>query len=304
VVDGRTVRLVAAIDCGTNSVRLLVTENGADVHRETRIVRLGQAVDRTGVLAPDAIERTRVALADYAAIITRLGVERTRMVATSATRDARNRDEFAAMVHATLGVEPEVVTGLEEAELSYSGAVGTLHDVAEPVLLIDLGGGSTELVLGGDPLRAHSMNIGSVRMTERHLSDDPPSAAQVAAAEDDVRRALDAARADVPVEQAAAVVGVAGTITTLAAIALGLEQYDAEAIHGSRIPVPTIADITDRLLHLDHGQRAAIKVIHPGRVDVIAGGALILRTVLEQTDATELIASENDILDGIAKSIS
>lgn len=297
-------RRVAAIDCGTNSVRLLVIENGADVHRETRIVRLGQAVDRTGVLAPDAIERTRVALADYAAIIARLGVERTRMVATSATRDARNRDEFVDMVHATLGVEPEVVTGLEEAELAYSGAVGTLHDVAEPVLLIDLGGGSTELVLGGDPLRAHSMNIGSVRMTERHLSDDPPSAAQIAAAEDDVRRALDAARADVPVEQAAAVVGVAGTITTLAAIALGLEQYDAEAIHGIRIPVPTIADITDRLLHLDHGQRAAIRVIHPGRVDVIAGGALILRTVLEQTDATELIASENDILDGIATSIS
>jgi exopolyphosphatase/guanosine-5'-triphosphate,3'-diphosphate pyrophosphatase len=303
-VDGRPVRRVAAIDCGTNSVRLLVTEDGADLHRETRIVRLGQGVDRTGLLAPEAIARTRAALADYAGIIDRLGVHRTRMVATSATRDARNRADFVEMVHATLGIEPEVVTGLAEAELSYSGAVGTLPDLTEPVLLIDLGGGSTELVLGGSPLRAHSMDIGSVRMTERHLSDDPPTERQIEAAVADVRAALEAAHDDVPVEQASSVVGVAGTITTLAAIALGLDKYDSTAIHGSSIPASAVADITARLLRMNSEQRAAIRVIHPGRVDVIAAGALVLRTVLERAGATELIASENDILDGIAQSIS
>jgi exopolyphosphatase / guanosine-5'-triphosphate,3'-diphosphate pyrophosphatase len=303
-VDGRTVRRVAAIDCGTNSVRLLVVEDGTDLHRETRIVRLGQAVDRTGVLAPDAIERTRAALADYAAVIDRLGVEQTRMVATSATRDAGNRKDFVDMVHATLGAEPEVVTGLEEAELSYSGAVGTLRGVSEPVLLIDLGGGSTELVLGGEPLRAHSMDIGSVRMTERHLIDDPPTADQVAAAVHDVQLALDAARADVPIDEASSVVGVAGTVTTLAAIVLGLDKYDSDVIHGSRIPTAAIADVTERLLQMNPAERAAIRVIHPGRVDVIAGGALVLRTVLERTGAAAVIASENDILDGIAASIS
>jgi exopolyphosphatase / guanosine-5'-triphosphate,3'-diphosphate pyrophosphatase len=295
---------VAAIDCGTNSVRLLVLENGQDLHRETRIVRLGQSVDRTGVLAPEAIERTRVALADYAAIIERLAAERTRMVATSATRDAANRDEFAAMVRDTLGVEPEVVSGLEEAALSFAGAVGTMDGLPRPVLLVDLGGGSTELVLGGHQLRAHSMDVGSVRMTERHLQDDPPTQEQVDAAVADVRSAIDAARADVPLGEARTVVGVAGSITTIAAVALELEQYDAEVIHGSRISAARIAEVTDRLLHLDHDGRAAISVIHPGRVDVIGGGAIVLRTLLEDVGADEVVVSEHDILDGIALSIA
>jgi exopolyphosphatase/guanosine-5'-triphosphate,3'-diphosphate pyrophosphatase len=295
---------VAAIDCGTNSVRLLVSDDGTDVHRETRIVRLGQDVDRTGLFAPEAIERTRVALVDYAAIIDRLDVQRTRMVATSATRDARNRSDFVDMVHATLGVEPEVVTGLEEAALSYSGAVGTLPGVDEPVLLIDLGGGSTELVLGGEALRAHSMDVGSVRMTERHLVDDPPTQAQIDKAAADVRAAIESARADVPLDDAASVVGVAGTITTIAAMALELPHYDSDAIHGSRISTAAIDEITGRLLTMDHQARAAVPVIHPGRVDVIAGGALVLRTVLEQIGADAVIASERDILDGIARSIA
>ena len=295
---------VAGIDCGTNSVRLLVIEDGRDVHRETRIVRLGQAVDRTGVLAPEAIERTRVALADYAAIIERLGVQRTRMVATSATRDAANRDDFTAMVRDTLGVDAEVVTGLEEAALSFAGAVGTMDGLPRPVLLVDLGGGSTELVLGGRQLSAHSMDVGSVRMTERHLRDDPPTQEQVDAAVADVRKAIETARADVPLQEARTVVGVAGSITTIAAVALDLEEYDPEVIHGSRISAERIAEVTDRLLHLDHDRRAAIRVIHPGRVDVIGGGALVLRTLVDEVGAAEIVVSEHDILDGIALSIS
>ena len=294
---------VAAIDCGTNSVRLLISDDGTDVHRETRIVRLGQDVDRTGVLDAEAIERTRVALVDYADLINRHGAERVRMVATSATRDARNRAEFVAMVHRTIGVEPEVVTGLEEAALSYTGAVGTLPGVDDPVLLIDLGGGSTELVLGPQPLRAHSMDVGSVRLTERHLHDDPPTRPQIERAVDDVNATLDDARADVPLEAAASLVGVAGTVTTLAAIALDLSQYQPERIHGSRISAAKIAEITDRLIAMTHAERAAVRVIHPGRIDVITAGAIVLRTVIEHIGAEAIIASEHDILDGIAASL-
>lgn len=298
--------VVAAIDCGTNSVRLLVTDGRRDLHRETRIVRLGQGVDRTGMLAPDAIERTRLALVGYAAIIERLGAERVRFVATSATRDAANRADFARVVRASVGVDPEVVTGLAEAQLSYSGAVGTLSGLVAPVLLVDLGGGSTELVLGTDGvdvLRAHSMDIGSVRMTERHLISEPPAAAEIEAAEDDIRAAIDGARAHVPLGEANTVVGVAGTVTTLAAIALGLTEYDAAKIHGSRISAAVVRSVTEQLLGMNHAQRAAIPVIHPGRVDVIAAGALVLRTVLAEVGADGLVVSEHDILDGIANSM-
>jgi exopolyphosphatase/guanosine-5'-triphosphate,3'-diphosphate pyrophosphatase len=297
---------VAAIDCGTNSVRLLVIDEDdgpVDVHRETRIVRLGQDVDRTGVLASEAIERTRIALADYAGIITALGAQSTRMVATSATRDAANRADFVAMVHATLGVEPEVITGVEEAALSYAGAVGTLSAVAEPVLLIDLGGGSTEFVLGDNPVAAHSMDVGSVRITERHLTDDPPTQGQIDAAVADITDAIARARTDVALDRAATVVGVAGTITTIAAIALDLPHYDSDAIHATRIGTAAVDQITDQLLRMDHEVRATIPVIHPGRVDVIAAGALVLHTVLHEIGADSLIASEHDILDGIASSM-
>ncbi|HEV7206463.1 MAG TPA: Ppx/GppA phosphatase family protein [Jatrophihabitans sp.] len=301
---------VAAIDCGTNSIRLLVADTapgGAlhDVHRETRIVRLGQDVDRTGRLAADALERTRVAVGDYAAIVAGLRAERVRMVATSATRDAANRSEFVDLVRAELGVEPEVISGAEEAALSFAGAAGGLPAGAFPLLLADIGGGSSELVRGGGaaPLIAHSMDIGSVRMTERHLHDDPPTADQVAAAERDVRRAIAAARADVSLERPVTLVGVAGTVTTVAALALGLSTYSRDAIHGAVVSAEQVRAVAHRLLTLPHDERAAVPVIHPGRVDIIGGGVIILRTLLDEVGVDELVASEHDILDGIALSL-
>jgi exopolyphosphatase / guanosine-5'-triphosphate,3'-diphosphate pyrophosphatase len=302
---------VAAIDCGTNSIRLLVADGGpaglSDVHREMRVVRLGEGVDETGRLAPAAIERTRLALVDYAERIQSLGAAEVRMVATSASRDAANADEFTAIVRQTLGVEPEVISGLAEAELSFTGAVAGLPAVADPLLLADIGGGSTELVLGSAAntkvIAAHSMDVGCVRMTERHLHDDPPTEAQVRAALADLRLALEAAVADVPVRQAAAFVGVAGTVTTIAALALELPAYDPEAIHGSVIDYQQVAEVTERLLGMRRAERAALPVMHPGRVDVIGGGALVLRTVMEFTGARQVIASEHDILDGIALSV-
>jgi exopolyphosphatase/guanosine-5'-triphosphate,3'-diphosphate pyrophosphatase len=299
---------VAAVDCGTNSIRLLITDFGSALHRELRIVRLGQSVDRTGRLAPEAIERTRAALADYAELIAAHDVSRVRMVATSATRDADNRDEFVAMVRETLGVEPEVVTGAEEAELSFSGAVETINGLTGTVLLVDLGGGSTELVVGsagsGHARAAYSMDVGSVRMTERHLNDDPPTDDQVEALVADVNAAIDQASGEVPITDADALVGVAGTVTTVAAMVLGLDEYDSDAIHGARISAAHIADVTDRLAHMTHDERAAVRVIHPGRVDVITAGAIILRTVVERAGLREIVVSEHDILDGIAASIS
>ena len=299
---------VAGIDCGTNSIRLLIADverSGlTDVVREMRIVRLGQGVDRTGRLAPEALERTRAALAEYAAMIGEHEAERVRMVATSATRDAANRDEFTAMVHAELGVEPEVITGQQEAALTFSGAASVLDEPEDGMLVVDIGGGSTELVRGIDgTIRAHSMDVGCVRMTERHLRDDPPTAEQIAATIADVRAATDDARADVPLDGPLTFVGVAGTVTTVAAIALGLPRYDASAIHGSTISATDIADVTDRLLRMTHAQRAALPVMHPGRVDVIGGGALVLRTLVEATGVDSVVVSEHDILDGIALSL-
>jgi exopolyphosphatase/guanosine-5'-triphosphate,3'-diphosphate pyrophosphatase len=299
---------VAGIDCGTNSIRLLIadpTPDGllVDVVREMKIVRLGQGVDRTGRLAPEAIERTRVALSEYAVAITEHGVDRVRMTATSATRDAANRSDFVEMVVATLGIEPEVITGAEEAELSFRGAVAGLPGVRTPLLVADIGGGSTELVLGNGTLRSHSMNVGCVRMTERHLHDDPPTAAQVDAVVADVRSAIEEATRDVPIRTAATFVGVAGTVTTIAAIALGLDRYDADAIHASTMSAAQVSDVTQRLVSMSRDERAALPVMHPGRVDVIAAGALVLRTLVEQSDAAEVVASEHDILDGIAMSL-
>jgi exopolyphosphatase/guanosine-5'-triphosphate,3'-diphosphate pyrophosphatase len=296
---------VAAIDCGTNSIRLLVADVSdgvlTDVVRELEVVRLGQDVDRTGRLHPDALERTRVALARYAATINDHDVRAVRMVATSATRDAANRDEFAAMVRAELGVEPDVVSGVEEATLSYTGAASVLGTGAGPLLVADIGGGSTELVRGGDgPLRAHSMTVGCVRMTERHLHDDPPTPSQVNAVVVDVARALTAARSDVPLDATATLVGVAGTVTTVAAVALRLERYDPSAIHGARITRAQVEQVTAALLAMDRPTRAALPVMHPGRVDVIVAGALVLRTLMQATAATEVVVSEHDILDGIA----
>ena len=300
---------VAGIDCGTNSIRLLIAEpDGAglrDVAREMRIVRLGQGVDRTGRLAPEAIERTRVALAEYAGMIASAGAERVRMVATSATRDAANRDDFVAMVRAELGVDPEVITGHEEAALSFHGAVDGLPGVRGPFLVADIGGGSTEIVRGksGEVDGSYSMDVGCVRMTERHLRDDPPTADQIAATVSDVRAALAVAGEHVDLTTPATFVGVAGTVTTIAAIAMDLDEYRADVIHGSVLTAAQVDDVTQRLIHMTHAQRAALPVMHPGRVDVIGGGALVLRTLIEVIGADEVVASEHDILDGIAASL-
>jgi exopolyphosphatase / guanosine-5'-triphosphate,3'-diphosphate pyrophosphatase len=309
---------VAAIDCGTNSIRLLVADvtkrdDGTswlrDVHREQRVVRLGQGVDATGMLNSEALERTRVALADYTAILRRKGAESVRMVATSATRDASNRDDFFDMTRSVLGVPAEVISGDEEATLSFTGAVGDLDPDDGPFLVVDVGGGSTELVLGtwdgvkATPKAAKSTDIGCVRITERCLKSDPPTIEEIAAGRELAGEVLQGAFDVVPVAEAKTWIGVAGTATTMGAIALDLPQYDSEAIHLSRVSRETLAATSDRLLKLNHNERAAIPVIHPGRVDVIAGGSLIFQVLAEQLPhIAELTVSEHDILDGIALS--
>ena len=299
---------VAAVDCGTNSIRLLVADvdgrSKTDVHREMRVVRLGQGVDRTGELAPEAIERTRLALVDYAATCRELGVEATRMVATSASRDARNRNDFRDMVLDVLGAEPEVISGDEEAALSFDGATRGLDPADGPFLVMDIGGGSTELVLGTDAVEAaRSVDVGCVRLTERHLTDDPPTPDQVAGAEADIDAALVLVRQVVPVEKARTAVGLAGSVTTVAALALDLPAYDPEAIHLSRIPATQVREVSDRLLSMTREQRAALPVMHPGRVDVIGAGALVLATIVDRLGLPEVLVSEADILDGIAWSV-
>ncbi|WP_222265488.1 Ppx/GppA phosphatase family protein [Modestobacter marinus] len=311
---------VAAVDCGTNSIRLLVADvppegPHTDLLRRMEVVRLGQGVDATGRLAPEAIERTRAVLAEYVQQARDLGAERVRMVATSATRDAANRSDFEQMVLATLGQLPDVVTGVEEAELSYLGATASLAAAARahgspaprpPFLVVDIGGGSTEFVLGdaGGVRAAHSVDVGCVRLTERRLHGDPPLPAEVQAAEADIRAALDLVRAVVPVEQAASLVGLAGSVTTVAALALELPAYDPEAIHGSRITVDAVRAVTAALLTDTRARRAAYAVMHPGRVDVIGAGALVLREIMDGFGLDEVVVSEHDILDGIALRLS
>jgi exopolyphosphatase/guanosine-5'-triphosphate,3'-diphosphate pyrophosphatase len=302
---------VAAIDCGTNSIRLLVADLDGDtltdVVRRMEIVRLGQGVDRTGRLAPEAIERTRVALADYAAQIKELGAERVRMVATSASRDATNAGDFRTMVVDTLGVAPEVVSGDEEARLSFTGAVrGLPADLPAPYLVVDIGGGSTEFVTGsgdGSVDAALSVDIGCVRMTERHLHAEPPTPEQIAAAEADIAAAVDRALEAVKGREARTLVGLAGSVTTVAALALGLTGYDPQAIHHARVSYADVAKVTADLLAATPDQRLANPVMHPGRADVIGAGALILRVIMQRAGVDAVVASEHDILDGIAYSI-
>ncbi|MER7010733.1 Ppx/GppA phosphatase family protein [Saccharopolyspora sp. NPDC000359] len=314
---------VAAIDCGTNSIRLLVAdvtvhEDGRrdlrDVYRGMRIVRLGQGVDATGRLADEALERTREALVEYAAMAVRKGVERVRMVATSATRDAENREDFFAMVRDVLGVDAEVISGDEEARLSFTGAVGDLDPLDGPFVVTDVGGGSTEVVVGtwdgvrADITAAHSADVGCVRLTERCLHTDPPTEEEVRAAEKVARQVLDEAFAAVDCSGAKTWVGVAGTVTTLSAIAQDLPEYDPVAIHLSRISQSRVERITEELLGMTHEERSAIGSMHPGRVDVIGGGALVVEVLAEElaerAGITGVTVSEHDILDGIALSIS
>lgn len=295
---------VAAIDCGTNSIRLLICEiegrRKRDVVRELRIVRLGAGVDASGRLSPAALERTFEAAREYARLIDEHAVDTVRFCATSATRDARNAAVFAEGVEAIVAVRPEVLSGAQEAEATFLGAARDLPADAGTVLVVDLGGGSTELVLGRDAalLGAHSLDIGSVRMTERHLVDDPPSAEQIAACAAEVDAALDTA--DVDLAAADTVVGVAGTITSVAAHVLGLESYDAARIHHARLDRRAVADACRDLVRRSVAERLELPFLHPGRADVIGAGAVICERVLARTRVDDLLVSESDILDGIA----
>jgi exopolyphosphatase / guanosine-5'-triphosphate,3'-diphosphate pyrophosphatase len=318
-------RRVAAVDCGTNSLRLLVADVDpgrgelADLARRMEIVRLGQGVDSAGWLAPDALARTTGVLRDYADIIAGWQAPAVRMVATSATRDARNAAEFTRLAQEVLGVVPEVLTGADEAVLSFTGATAELAARGGgPFLVADIGGGSTEFVLGaaaivgaaGAPrpaepaVRAISVNIGCVRMTERHLHGDPPTGREVAAATADIDAALDLVMDAVPVRQARTLVGLAGSVTTVAAIAMGLPAYDAARIHHTRVRASAVREVTRSLLAQTRAARAAIGVMHPGRVDVIGGGALVLDRIMQRFGFGEVLVSEHDILDGIAWSLA
>jgi exopolyphosphatase/guanosine-5'-triphosphate,3'-diphosphate pyrophosphatase len=310
---------VGAIDCGTNSIRLLIADvddDGrlTDVHREMRIVRLGQGVDATGQFAADALDRTRSALMDYAELLRRHQVPTVRMVATSATRDASNRDVFFAMTADVLGAVQagavaEVITGTEEAELSFRGAVHELDAAEGPFVVVDLGGGSTEVVLGVRDVEAsYSADIGCVRLTERCLHSDPPTAAEVAAAREVVRDGLGQAFSAVPVEGARTWVGVAGTMTTVAALAHKMTTYDSDAIHLSRSAFGDLLPVCEGLIAMTRAQRAVLGPMHEGRVDVIGGGAIIVEELADalgrRAGIDELVVSEHDILDGIALSIA
>lgn len=307
--------VVAAVDCGTNSIRLLIAEveNGRlhDRERIMRIVRLGEGVDRTGRLGSDALQRTFAAIDDYADRIKSHDVEACRFVATSATRDASNASEFVAGVRQRLDVVPEVVSGQEEAGLSYRGALSSpavadaVVGSGRPGLVVDIGGGSTEFVTEVDGvLRAYSADIGCVRMTERFLLGDPPGGEQVAAARNHIRHNVTRALTAIDCPDDVVLVGLAGSVTTVAALALGLDHYDAQRINGSRISAGAVRDWADRLLSMSRQDRSDLTVMHPGRVDVIGGGALILEAVVAALDTRQVLVSEYDILDGIALSVA
>ncbi len=300
---------VAAIDCGTNTIKLLiaaVTEDGlVERCREARMVRLGEAVDRTGSLSQAGLARTYAAVEEYADLIASHEVTRIRFCATSATRDAANAGVFSQGVQDRLGVRPEVLDGTEEAALSFAGAVGHLRtEPSGEVLVIDIGGGSTELILGrGAEVRASdSMDVGSVRLHERHLGADPPTAAQIAACVADIDAALDAC----PVSAAGAgtVVGVAGTVTTVAAAVLDLPAYDRDRIDQQVIALAEVHRVAEDLLAQTVAERRARPYLHPGRADVIGAGSLILSRVLRRVGTSTMVVSEADILDGIALSLA
>ncbi len=302
---------VAALDCGTNTVKLLVGsfgDDGLDVAvRESRMVRLGQGVDRTGRLADEALARAFAAIDEYAAVVHAHGVppDRTRFCATSATRDAANGEVFTAGVRERLGVTPEVLSGDEEAALAYAGAMrGLATEPDQPVLVLDVGGGSTEVILGDrDGVRtARSMDVGSVRLHERHVRHDPPTTDEVVAIARDVDAALDGC--GVPLAEAATVVGIAGTCTTLGAAVLDLPDYDPEAIHGSVHEVAAVRATIERLVGMTVEQRLTLPYLHPGRADVIDAGLLVVERVLARTSVPRFTVSESDILEGIAWSLA
>jgi exopolyphosphatase / guanosine-5'-triphosphate,3'-diphosphate pyrophosphatase len=303
---------VAAIDCGTNSIRLLIAETdeqGAlvDLDRRMTVVRLGEGVDRTGRLSDAALSRTFAACEDYARLIEAADAEAVRFVATSASRDAENRDAFVDGVRQRIGVVPEVVTGSQEARLSFEGATRGLLSAATgaaPYLVVDIGGGSTEFVLGTDaPEAARSVDMGCVRLTERVLHGDPPTPDEVEQATVIIDGLIEQAANDMPLERAATLIGLAGSVTTVAALALGLPEYDSSRIHGSVISAGQVHRVTQDLLAMTRAERAALRVMHPGRVDVIGGGALVLDRIVQRVGVDEVLVSEHDILDGIAWSL-
>ena len=300
---------VGVVDCGTNSIRLLIADiegnNFREVDRQMQVVRLGQGVDETNQFHPDAISRTFAAIDLYAGKIARRGVEKIRFCATSATRDASNRQLFIDGVKERLGIEPEVISGDEEARLSFAGATREFNRTDGPFLVVDIGGGSTEFVFGTDSVEsAISVNIGCVRMSERHFHSDPPTAGEVAIARSDIQNAIDIAAASVDIKSARTLVCVAGTATTVAAAALNLPEYDRHAIHLSRISADQVHAVSDRFLTMSRDERASLGYMHPGRVDVITAGSLVLSKIVKATGAKEFVASENDILDGMAWSLA
>ncbi|MCI1219827.1 MAG: Ppx/GppA family phosphatase [Bifidobacterium sp.] len=315
---------IAGIDCGTNSIRLKIARVDADgmhdiVPRMLRVIRLGQDVDKNRRFASEALERANAAAQEFASVLAEHSVDGIRFVATSATRDAENREVFESSMERILGVRPEVIPGSEEAALSFLGATSIVprHDLAAPYLVVDLGGGSTELVLGGDGVSApdtqvqaaFSMNIGSVRMTERHLRSDPPTTEEIREASTDIDEHIDEAFAQVSAGKTHTIIGVSGTVTTMAALALGLGQYDHKAVDGVRIPFSKAFDVDNRFLSMSRTERSEYKTIHPGRIDVVGGGALVWNRVLAKVaeaaahDHAEpldsFVASEHGLLDGI-----
>lgn len=300
--------LFAAVDCGTNSVRLLICRRTAEgrlveLDRRLHLTRLGQGVDATGRFHPDALARTLAAMADFGTQLDALGVRHRRVVATSAARDADNSVEFFAGVQARLGVPAEIIPGEEEAGLSYAGAVGALPSLAQPVLVLDIGGGSTELVLGRDGVasRAVSLDVGSVRVRERFLHSDPPLPAEVAAAREHVDGLLDAAGLDLV--GVATWVGVGGTVTSLSALAQGLATYDRTLVHASALTRTQLTGLAYRLLAMPVAEVTGLPTMVPGRADVICAGALVCATVAARLPV-DLVVSEADILDGIVQGLA
>ena len=300
---------VAAIDCGTNSIRLLIADiegdNFREVIRSMEIVRLGQGVDETGQFHPDAIARTLAAVDKFALEIAKRGVQKIRFCATSATRDATNRHLFVDGVRERLGIEPEVISGEEEATLSFIGAIQDLSLSDAPFLVVDIGGGSTEFVFGTTHVEfAKSVNIGCVRMTERHFTSDPIQANDIEKARSDIQAAIAIAGAVVPITTAKTLIAVAGTATTVAAAALNLPEYDRYAIHLARITAAQVHKASEMFLTTTREQQLSLGYMHSGRVDVIPAGSLVLSEIIKATGATGFVVSESDILDGIATSLS
>lgn len=296
--------ILAAIDCGTNAIRLLIAkvdgDNVTDLVREMRTVRLGEGVDTTGEFSAAALERTFAACREYAQILQQHHVNKLRFIATSASRDVTNRDVFMEGVQNILGVEPEVISGTEEAHLSYRGALSGL-EVEGPVLVADIGGGSTEFVtaLTDGSLVSRSLNIGCVRMTERYLHCDPPTQREIHDTVSDIDNQIELIKRTILIDSGTTFIGLAGSVTTVAAMALGLGEYNAELIHGSVLSLDQVEEVTALLVNMTREQRAELGFMHPGRVDVIGGGALVLRESMRLLGFNQVLVSEKDILDGV-----